>query len=153
MRLKSKFESLRKGGFQKSKISSATILYIISTVRLENLYESCTMFLSLGRNPFQGWAPGRAAKIRFARRWQYFSGNVGHFRHHARTYSSVQIFLKRIDGHETYIPGYVLTWCIRKNWSGAKRIHSLRNLHFCNPFTSIFDKHVETQFPLPLYYS
>ena len=40
MRLKSKFESFRKGGFQKSKISSATILYIISTVRLERLYES-----------------------------------------------------------------------------------------------------------------
>ena len=29
----------------------------------------------------------------------------------------------------------------------------LRNLHFCNPFTPIFDKHIETRFPLKLYYS
>ena len=31
---------IRKGGFQKSKISAAAILYIISTIRLERLYES-----------------------------------------------------------------------------------------------------------------
>ena len=79
MRLKSQFESLRKRGRFSEPISFAAELHIISTLRLERLYESCNVLLDWGRSPFQGWAPGRAAKIRFARRWRYFSGNFGHF--------------------------------------------------------------------------
>ena len=43
--------------------------------------------------------------------------------------------------------------------NGGKLVRSetnsqtLRNLHFCEPFTPIFDKHVATRFPLPVYYS
>ena len=58
-----------------------------------------------GLSPFQGLAPGRAAKIRLQPRRRHFFENFGHFGLHARTYPSVQLFLKRIDGHHDAIPG------------------------------------------------
>ena len=123
MRLKSEFESLRKRGRFSEPISFAAELHIISTLRLERLYESCNVLLCWWRSPFQGRAPGRAAKIRVALRWRYFSKNSVIFRHHDRTHPSRGIFLKRIAGHATYIPGSVLASGIRKKWSGVKRIH------------------------------
>ena len=154
MRLKSEFESLRKRGRFSEPISFAAELHIISTLRLERLYESCNVLLPWGRSPFQGWAPGRAAKIRFARRWRYFSGNFDHFS------ASCQDTSSSTDFSETHRR----TWDLH-SWIGLELMHPeklvrsetnsqiLRNLHFCDPFTPIFDWHVETQFPLPLYYS
>ena len=43
MRLKSEFESLRKRGRFSEPISFAAELHIISTLRLEKLYESCVL--------------------------------------------------------------------------------------------------------------
>ena len=34
---------------------------------------------------------------------------ISTFRHHAKTFASVQLFLKRIDEHNEAISGYVLT--------------------------------------------
>ena len=82
---KSIWELEKKGTFFGADFLCSRITYI-STLRLERLYESCNVLPLLGRSPFQGWAPGRAAKIRLARRWRYFSGIFGHFRHHARTF-------------------------------------------------------------------
>ena len=85
---------------------SALILYILSTVKdQERIYGSCGRIPLWGRSPFQGWAPGRAAEIRFELRRRHFFENFAHLGHHARTYPSVQLFQKRIDRHGTYISG------------------------------------------------
>ena len=47
---------IRRGGFQKSKISDVPILYIISTLRLERLYESYGI-RPWGRSTFPGASP------------------------------------------------------------------------------------------------
>ena len=60
-------------------ISRAAELHIISTLRLERLWQSCNVLLYWRRNPFKGWAPGRAAQIRLERRRRHFSENVDHF--------------------------------------------------------------------------
>ena len=131
-------------------ISLAAVLLL----ELEKLYESCNVLLPWGRSPFQGWAPGRAAKIQRARRWRYFSGKFGHCSASCPDTSLSTDFSKT----------HRWTWDLH-SWIGLdltnpeKLVRSetnsqiLRNLHFRKPFTLIFDWHVETQFPLPLYYS
>ena len=46
--MKSEFESLRKRGRFSEPISRAAELHIISTLKLERLYESCNVLLSWG---------------------------------------------------------------------------------------------------------
>ena len=151
---KSEFESLRKEGRFSDPISFAAELHIISTLRLERLYESCNVLLCWGRSPFQGWAPGRAAKNRLARRWRCFSGNFGHVSASCPDLCVLVIFPKTHRQTQR-----IYSWIAPYLRMVAKLIRSetnsqiLRNLHFCEPFTPIFDKHVETRFPLPLYYS
>ena len=88
--------------------------------------------------------------------------------------SSLTLLFRKIRSFSASCPD--LSWLVifSKTHRRTQRIHSwialhlrmvgkfvrsetdsqiLRNLYFCEPFTPFFDKHVETRFPLPLYYS
>ena len=88
-----------------------------------------------GWSPFQGWAPGRAAKIGFARRWRYFSGNFGHFSASWPNTSLSRDFSKTHSWtchlHSWIALGLTLREKLVRSETNSQ---ILRNLHFCHHF-------------------
>ena len=109
---------------------------------------------SLGAKPFPGLSPRQGRQN--------------------STCSSLTLLFRKFRSFSASGPDLSLLVTFSKTHRRTQRIHSwidldmaqakklvrsetnsqiLRNLHFCDPFTPIFDQHVETQFPSPLYYS
>ena len=105
-----------------------------------------------GLSPFQGLAPGRAAKIRLQPRRRHFFQNFGHFRHHARDLFVSTTFSKTHkqarDPHRWIGLDLIYKGKLLRTQTNSR---IARYLHFSDPFTPIFDSPVESKFPLPLY--
>ena len=119
-----------------NSISPAAVLLL----ELERLYESCNVLLYWGRSPFQGWAPGRAAKIRLERRRRHFFGNFDHFSASCQDLSALVTFSKthrRTQRIHSWIGLYLRT--CGKLVRSETNSQILRNLHFCHQFFPLFD--------------
>ena len=107
-----------------------------------------------GRSPFQGWAPGRATEIQFKLRRRQVFENFDHFSVACPDLFASTDFSKTMQSTQR-----CHSWIARDLIYIGKLLRSqtnsqiLRNLRFCDPFTPIFDKHIEIKLPLRLYYS
>ena len=145
---------IRKGGVQKSKISSAALLHIISTVRLRKALRVMCYACCLGAKPFPGLRPrqGRPKTEISHQRTNFRKSD--HFVLACPDLSCKRNFSKthrRTQGYHSWTsidltdPGKLLR--------GQTNTQMLSYLHFSNPLTPIFDSPFEIKFPLPLYYS
>ena len=121
------------GPFEKSLRTD--IIYSKYCNNLERLYESCIMLLLWGLNPFQGLAPGRAAKIRLEPRRRHFFENFDHFRLSCPDLSRKRDFSKThkwTQGSHSWIGLDLLE--VGKLLRSQTNSRIARYLHFCHQF-------------------